>query len=73
MLVLGLLVARVLCCQLQLDKHHVITHAQGQGQRRAARQEVADLQAGNEGGEKGGFRNVPMQILSSNNFGKKTQ
>lgn len=30
--------------KLQLDEHHVVTHTQRQGQRRAARQEVTDLQ-----------------------------
>lgn len=29
--------------QLQLYKHHVIPNTEGQGQRRAARQEVTDL------------------------------
>lgn len=33
----------VLGRQLQLYKHHVIPDSQGQGQRRAARQEVTDL------------------------------
>lgn len=44
------LAARMLRCQLELDEHHVITHAQSQGQRRAARQEIADLRTGREGG-----------------------
>ena len=34
----------VLGCELQLDEHHMVTNAQRQGQRRAARQEVTDLQ-----------------------------
>lgn len=30
--------------ELKLDEHHVVTHSKSQGQRRAARQEVTDLQ-----------------------------
>lgn len=36
----------VLGGKLQLDEHHVVAHAQCQGQRRAAGQEVTDLQRG---------------------------
>lgn len=42
--VLELGTARLLCCQLELDKHHVITDAQRQGEGGAARQKVVDLQ-----------------------------
>lgn len=35
---------RLLRCQLELDKHHVITYTECQGEWRAARQEITDLQ-----------------------------
>lgn len=41
---LELRTTRLLGRQLQLDEHHVITDAQGQGERRTAGQEVTDLQ-----------------------------
>ena len=37
---------RLLRRQLQLDEHHVVADPQGQGQGRAARQEVTHLQTG---------------------------
>lgn len=42
--VLELGTARLLRRQLELDKHHVVTDAQRQGEGGAARQEVIDLQ-----------------------------
>lgn len=42
--VLELGTAGLLRCQLELDKHHVITHTQCQGEGGAAGQEVTDLQ-----------------------------
>lgn len=42
--VLELGTARLLRRQLELDKHHVITDTQRQGEGGAARQEVIDLQ-----------------------------
>lgn len=44
MSVLELGTTRLLRRQLELDKHHVVPHAQCQGEGGAARQEVADLQ-----------------------------
>lgn len=44
---LELRATRLLRRQLELDKHHVVADPQCQGERRAARQEVTDLQANN--------------------------
>lgn len=41
--VLELGTARLLCRQLELDEHHVITYTQCQGEGRAAGQKVTDL------------------------------
>lgn len=46
--VLELGTTRLLCRQLELDEHHVITDSQSQGEWRAAGQEVTDLQTHNE-------------------------
>lgn len=44
--VLELGTPRLLCRQLELDKHHVITNTQCQGEGGAAGQEVTDLRTG---------------------------
>lgn len=49
--VLELGTARLLRRQLELDKHHVVTDAQRQGEGGAARQEVIDLQTKKRGFE----------------------
>lgn len=46
--VLELGASRLLCCQLELDEHHVITDTQRQGEGGAAGQEVTDLQGRNQ-------------------------
>lgn len=46
--VLELGATRLLCRQLELDEHHVITDSQSQSEGGAAGQEVTDLQTHNE-------------------------